>query len=389
MNQLQKEVKQELIEHIIPFWLKLKDDDFGSFYGEVDFDLNVNKFGEKGGIATSRILWSFSALYKVLKDEKYLECAKHTYKFFKEKLYDYEKEGIYWMLNYDGSPKDTKKHIYAQAFGIYALSEYYRITRDREALDLAIRLYNVIETKGFDPQSQAYGEEYDRDWVKTENIELSENNIIAEITTNTHLHVLEAYTNLYDVWKDAGLKENLKKLVDTFYTKIYDHDTHFLKVFFDKDWKVLIDLQSYGHDIEASWLLDRALDVLDMHEDRYDKMVVDIAENIGKKAINEDGSLAEECENGVVKNNRVWWCQAEAIVGFINAYQKTGKEEYLKTAERLWDYTKEYIVDRRENGEWLWAVDKDNLPVKREISGPWKTPYHNARFCLEIMTRDF
>ena len=387
MNGFRTEVEKELTEHILPFWMKLKDEKNGGFYGTVDFDLNTHKQADKGGIVTARFLWTFSAAYRVTKDKTYLEYADHLYDFLVNKLHDNEHLGLYWLVDHQGNPKDTRKHVYTQAFGVYALSEYYRATQNEAALKWAIHLFELIESKGFSKDSNAYMEEFDKAWHPVPNEMLSENGVTAEITMNTHIHVLEAYTNLYKAWPNEKLKVRLKDLLKVHYENIYNPETKFLHVFFDKDWNHLLDMKSFGHDIEASWLMDETIKTLDLNQETYINMVVDIAYNIADYAMQDDGSLVNEELNGVVDPTRIWWVQAEAIVGFYNAYERTGDERFIELVHGLWKYTKKFIIDERAQGEWYWSVDEKGNPTKENIGDPWKASYHNGRFCLEIMER--
>ena len=387
VKKLKKEVVKELNQHILPFWMKLKDEENGGFYGVVDYELNIDKGANKGGIAITRFLWSFSAAYRITKKEEYLEYAHHAFNFLKTKVYDRKHKGLYWMLDYVGNPIDTRKHIYTQAFGIYALSEYYRVANSNEALELAKELYNLIETKGYSNERNAYMEEFNREWIETTNEMLSENGVLADITTNTHLHIIEAYTNLYRVWQNKELEDRLINLIDIFYERIFNKKTKSLGVFFDRNWNEILDLKSFGHDIEASWLIDETLKLLELEKEEFINMVVDIAYNIADTAIQEDGSIINEKECYRTDYTRVWWGQAEAMVGFLNAYERTGDKRFLYLVKGLWGYTKDYVIDKRDNSEWFWSVESDGIPTKREIAEPWKTPYHNTRFCLEIIER--
>ena len=344
---LKKRAEEELVNNLGHFWLKLIDNENGGFYGEVTYDLKANKKSEKGGIQTSRILWFFSAAYCATKNEEYKKAATNAYEFLRDKLIDEEFKGVYWMVDYLGNPIDTRKHIYCQSFAIYALSEYYKATKNEEALNLAMELFELIEGVGFNKENSAYLEEFDREWNITPNEMLSENGVIAEITTNTHLHVLEGYTTLYEITKNEAVREKLKNLIYTFYNKIYDIENHFLKIFFDGNWNTIIDVKSYGHDIEASWLIDEAYKVLNLKDEAIEKMIIDIAYNI-KSQIQEDGSLINESENGVKDYTRIWWVQVEAMVGYLNAYERTHDEEFLKIVNNLMKYTMENMVDKRE-----------------------------------------
>ena len=387
MNKLREEVTRELTQHILPFWTKLVDKENGGFYGVVDYDLNVDKKADKGGIVASRFLWTYSAAYRVTRDEKYLAIADHLYDFLVKKLYDQEYNGLYWMVDFKGNPKDTRKHVYTQSFGIYAFSEYYRATNHLEALEMAKKLYFLIEENGFNTENNAYKEEFNREWIEIPNEMLSENGVMADITMNTHIHVLEAYTTLYKAWPNEGLKARLENLLQILFDKIYDQDSKFLGVFFDKNWKNLLAIKSFGHDIEASWLIDETLKAIGSEKPEYVQMVMDIAHNIADYAMQEDGSLINEQVDDEVDQTRVWWVQAEAAVGFMNAYQRSNDEKFLTLATNLWNYIKNNIIDSRENGEWYWSIEPDGTPSVRNIGDPWKASYHNGRFCLEIIER--
>lgn len=384
---LAHEVRKELTDRIIPFWKQLRDDEHGGYYGYMDFDLNVDKCYEKGCILNSRILWFFSNAYMTLKDKTLLSEADHAYRFMRDCCEDKEFGGVFWSVSYEGKPLDTTKHIYNQAFAIYALSSYYAASNDGGALEFAMDLFEKIETIGTD--SYGYLESFNRKWELEDNDKLSENGLLADKTMNTLLHVLEAYTELYRVNKDKKVKAALVKILDAFRNQVYNEKTNRLEVFFDEKMNTISDLYSYGHDIEASWLLDRACAVLSdekitakTHE--YTNALV---AEVYKEAL-DNGAMNNECFKGVVDTTRVWWVQAEAMVGFYNCYEKTGEEKYKDITEQLWEYIKKYIIDKRAGSEWFWDLDKDGNPVsKKPIVEPWKCPYHNGRMCMEIIRR--
>lgn len=385
---MKEEIREHLVSAIIPFWKNLRDDENGGYYGYLSYDLKLDKKAEKGCILNSRIMWFFSNAYTLLKDPALLDEADHGYAFLKDYCIDSENGGIYWSMNYDGTPLDTTKHTYNQAFCIYALSSYYEASGKEEALDLAKQLFHMIEKKCTD--DQGYLEAFTRDFKPESNEKLSENGVLAEKTMNTLLHVFEAYTELYRVSKDAEVKERLKWIMDVFADKIYDPARKRQEVFFDKNYNSLIDLHSYGHDIETAWLMDRGVEILG--EEEYSKKMTPITkaltENIYEVAF--DGhSLANECENGVVDTNRVWWVQAETIVGFLNGYEKDpSRTEYKEAAEAVWKFVKEHVIDSREGSEWFWLVRQDGSPVEgKPIVEPWKCPYHNGRMCMEVIRR--
>ncbi len=386
-----EEIKNELTGHIIPFWNRLRDNENGGFKGYMDSDLNVDEKGEKGVILHSRILWFYSNAYMELKDAALLDNARHAYEFLTKYCVDKEYGGVYWSVNYDGSVKDDIKHTYCQAFFVYALASYYRASGDKEALKLAYEVFELIEEHSTD--DVAYLEKLSRDW-KTElaNDELSENGLMADKTMNTVLHLMEAYTELYLADRGTRVLERLKFQLEVTYDKIFDKQGSKLLVFFDRKLDVIGNVHSYGHDIEATWLIDRACEVIGdaVLTEKFAAMNSAIVANIAKVAYDEpSGSLLNESDNGVVNTWRIWWVQAESVVGFLNAWQKGyGGEEYYKIAENVWNYIRESIVDKRGGGEWFSQVDAGGNYAKfKPTVDPWKCPYHNGRMCLEVIRR--
>lgn len=385
---MKEEITKHLTDDIIPFWKNLRDDEFGGYYGYLDYDLKLDKKAEKGCILNSRITWFFSNAYTLLKDKSLLEEADHGYEFLKEHCIDKEYGGIYWSMKYDGTPLDTTKHTYNQAFCIYALSSYYEASGKQEALELARKLYELIETRCMD--DNGYLEAFTRDFKPESNEKLSENGVLAEKTMNTLLHVLEAYTELYRVSHDEKVGDRLRWIMDTFADKVYNPKLKRQEVFFDKDYNSIIDLHSYGHDIETAWLMDRSLEVLGdaAYTEKLTPITKALTENIYNVAF--DGhSLSNECDKGGVDTNRVWWVQAETIVGFLNGYEKDpSKTQYKEAAEAAWQFIKEHVIDKRQGSEWYWLVRQDGSPVEgKPIVEPWKCPYHNGRMCMEVIRR--
>ncbi len=385
------EFRSELTQHIIPFWNKLRDDENGGFTGFMDSALNIDKKGEKGVILHSRILWFYSNAYLLLKDEKLLDNAKHAFKFLTEKCVDKEYGGVYWSMNYDGSVKDDIKHTYCQAFFVYALSSYYRASGDKQALELAYSVVDLIEKNATD--DVAYLEKLSRDWKTVlANDELSENGLMADKTMNTTLHLMEAYTELYLADKNEKVLERLKFQLQLTYDKIFDQNCNKLLVFFDKNMDVIGDIHSYGHDIEATWLIDRACDVIGDKEisEKFGAMNKRIVRNIADIAYHkETGSLLNERENDKINTWRIWWVQAETVVGFLNAYQRGyGNDEYLDIASNVWNFIKGNIIDKREGGEWHSQLDDSMRYAEfKPVVDPWKCPYHNGRMCIEAIER--
>lgn len=387
LTQFKSEIKNELENHIIPFWSALCDYERGGFYGYMGSDLKLDKNGEKGVILHSRILWFYSNCYLVLGREDCLEKARHCFDFLSKYCVDKEYGGVYWMMNADGTVKDSMKHTYCQAFFIYAMSSYYDASKDKAALDLAMSVFNTVEEKCTD--DIAYLEAQSREFKLVENDALSENGLMADKTMNTVLHLIEAYTELYRVTQDKKVGERLKFQLLLTYDKIYDKENSKLLVFFDKNMNVIGDIHSYGHDIEATWLLDRACDILDDKEvtKKISAMNKAVVKNIADIAF-ENGALNNERDKTEINKNRIWWVQAESVVGFLNGWQRYNEDRYLDISEAVWDYIKNNIVDKRPGGEWYWQLDeKGNYAKERAEVDPWKCPYHNGRMCLEVIKR--
>ena len=381
------EFKKHLTKDIIPFWKSLRDDEYGGYYGYVSRDLVTDKKACKGCILNSRITWFFANAYTLLGDESLLSEARHGFDFMKAHCLDREKGGVFWSVAYDGQALDTTKHTYNQAFSIYALSSYYVASKDEEALSLAKQLFELIEDKCRD--EIGYLEAFNRDFEPEENDKLSENGVMAEKTMNTLLHVFEAYTELYRVSGDERVRARIEWILDTIADKVYDPKLHRQEVFFDKEMNSIINLHSYGHDIETAWLVDRGLEILKDKrlDEKLHPITEDLTQQVYRLAFNGE-STANECDRGVVDEKRIWWVQAEAVIGFYNGYQRRPSEkDYLLAAEKEWRFIMEHLRDDR-SGEWFWAVDVKGEPLKDlPIVEPWKCPYHNGRMCIEMIRR--
>ena len=420
LDMMRLEMQDVLENNILPFWLeKMQDNENGGFYGRIDGSGVLHPDAEKGAILNARILWTFSAAYRVLEKEKLLEAATRAKDYLVDHFIDPEYGGVYWSVDYKGEPLDTKKQFYAIAFAIYGLSEYARATGDREALEYALDLYDCIEEHAFDDEQNGYIEACTREWGKIGDMRLSELDANYPKSQNTHLHIMEAYANLLRCLKEMRAQEQcdyvpaigsvlpvgisvpsetmvsvegaLRNIVDIFIDKILNPETNHLDLFFDMDWtRGAGHLESYGHDIECSWLLHEAALVLG------DENVLEKVENVvqkvakaSEKGLREDGSMIHEAnlDTGRVDDDLHWWVQAENVVGWFNIWQHFGDEEAFKKSEKCWQFIKNKLVDW-DNGEWYWSRHPDgSLNTIDDKAGFWKCPYHNSRMCLEIIER--
>lgn len=391
LEKLKSKLNYELQGNILPFWSKqMLDNNFGGFIGRIDGNNIVVDEADKGGILNARILWTFSSAFIHTKNKQYLELAERCFNYITNNFFDFEFGGTFWSVSYSGKPSETKKQIYSQAFFIYALTEYYKASGNINSLDKAKQLFQIIEKYSFDNKLNGYLEAYSRDWQLLDDLRLSEKDANEKKTMNTHLHILEAYTNLFRVWKDENLKKQLKNLIEVFIDKIVNKQTNHLGLFFDENWNTNYPVVSYGHDIEASWLIYEAAVVL--ADENLIKEVRSICLKIAEAAcegLAKDGSLYYEKDNstGHIDKERHWWVQAEAVVGFVYAYNLTNKVEWLNKAVNCWNYISENLIDT-EAGEWFWSV-YDNGEINRfeDKAGFWKCPYHNSRMCFEILTK--
>ena len=436
IESIKQEMQDVLEKNILRFWLKkMVDHENGGFYGRLDGNGVLHPEADKGAILNARILWSFSAAYRVLSGktteretnlntasaerETYLEAASRAKDYFIEHFIDHEFGGVYWSVDYKGNPLDTKKQFYAIGFAIYGLSEYARATGNREALDYALQLYDCIEEHAFDHEYNGYIEAMTRDWQPIADMRLSEFDANYPKSQNTHLHIIEPYTNLLRCLKELQAQEtcdyvpvlgsvlpvgisvpqenvyrveaSLRNLIDIFTDRILNPKTHHLDLFFDMDWtRGAGQLESYGHDIECSWLLHEAALVIG------DKQVLKKVEPIVRevaaasaKGLRPDGSMIHEAnlDTGHVDDDLHWWVQAENVVGWFNIWQYFGDDDALQKALHCWQYIKENLIDW-ERGEWFWSRHADDtLNTNDDHAGFWKCPYHNSRMCLEIIER--
>ncbi|QCR22128.1 AGE family epimerase/isomerase [Pontibacter sp. SGAir0037] len=390
LQTYQAEVTAEL-ERILAFWLEnTLDEAGGGFVGQIDSGGRVNQVAPKGAILNARILWSFSAAYRHTGKAAYATAAKRAYDYLVNHFFDKTHGGIYWSVDAQGNALSTRKQIYALAFALYGLSEYYSATQDAGALTLCRELFQWIEQYSFDKEQGGYLEAFSREGELLEDLRLSAKDRNDPKTMNTHLHILEAYASLYRSWPDQQLALQLEGLIRLFLDNIIDMNTGHMMLFFTRDWQSTADLVSYGHDIEASWLLHEAAEVLGNPELLH--QVESVAAGMAAatlEGLQADGSLYHELKRteNHYDTHREWWVSAEAMVGFLNAFQLTNEAHYLAHSIQAWEFAKKYLLDK-EHGEWYWGVYNDYSLMRTEDKvGFWKCPYHNSRACLEVMSR--
>jgi mannobiose 2-epimerase len=388
---IRRNVEAELLSGILPFWLKRTiDEEYGGFRGQIANDLTIDPHAHKGLILNARILWTFAKAFGVYKNPVYLAAARRAYEYLCGHFWDCEFGGVYWMLDYKGSPVDTKKRIYGQAFTIYALAEYAHATGEQEATDRAMRLVEQIEAAGHDDAHLGYFETYERDWTLATDQRLSDVDMDEKKSMNTHLHLLEAYATLLRYHEDVTVRFRLRELIEVFLKYIVDPATQHFILFFDEEWKPRSKKVSFGHGIEGSWLLCEAAEVLGDADvlARVQTAAIKMAQAVYAQGLDHNGGLFYEREpDGRFDTDKHWWPQAEAVVGFLNAYELSGQQHFKDAAERSWAFIEEHIVDH-VNGEWFWLVSKDGIPdARHDKVGPWKCPYHNSRACFEVMER--
>lgn len=390
LEQYKNEMEQEL-ENILAYWIKFTPDKKnGGFVGKIDHTNKIYTGAPKGSVLNSRILWTFSAAYNFTNEKKYLTIAERAFDYLTENFTDKEFGGVYWTVDHKGKPLDTKKQIYANAFAVYGLSEFYRSSKNEKAKQAAINIYNYIVKHSYDKRHSGYIEALTRDWKEIKDLRLSAKDANEKKSMNTHLHLLEAFSNLYRIDPGEILKQKVNELVTIFLEYIISKETNHLVLFFDDEWNERSGIISYGHDIEAAWLLQEAAELTGnwLLLEKTKKHSLELV-NAAATGLGSDGGLWYEydIEKRQLIKEKHSWPQAEAMVGFFNAWQITGNEKYLNQSFRSWQFIQNYIQDKKY-GEWYWGVKEDYSPMTKEDKvGIWKCPYHNSRACIEICNR--
>jgi mannobiose 2-epimerase len=384
-------VREHLVGHILPFWCgPAIDHAQGGWLAWLSNDLRSDPAKPKGLIVNTRILWTFSAAYRELRQPLHRQMAERAHDYVMKHFWDSIHGGAFWQLDSAGRTIDDAKKIYGQAFCIYALSEYFRAFGEPAAQQRAVELFELVERHAHDAEFGGYWEVRRRDWSEADDTRLSERDMNEKKSMNNHLHVLEAYSNLYRAWPDARVAARLRELIELFLRHIVDANTGHFHHFFDERWQVRSNTYTFGHDIEGTWLLCEAAEVLGDAGilERVRSLAVRMARVALDGGLDTDGGLFYEGKSGaLVDAGKEWWPQAEAVVGFLNAFQLSGDDHFLQAAHRVWNFIETRLVDRA-HGDWFWRIKPDgqmdaDLPKVSE----WKGPYHSGRACLETLRR--
>ena len=383
------ELRQEY-KDILAYWQRHAPDlQNGGFYGRVGYDNQPDATAEKGVVLNARILWTFSAALRHTHHQDYHPTADRAFAYLQEHFLDPEHGGYYWSVSATGQPQNTIKSLYGQAFALYGLSEYARATRNTTALELVKDQFGTMVKHGYDPRQGGFREAFALDWSATDDYIISKRANQESKTMNTHLHILEAFTSLLRVWPDETVKKQVRGLLTVFLNHIIDPKTHRMNLFMDDSWNIRQTAISYGHDIEASWLLCEAADVLG--DKAVQKNIRTVGVRMARAAasgLDKDGGINYELDlkTGHQNRERSWWVMSEAMVGFMNAYQLTKEKHFLTKAETSWVFIKKHLLDTK-NGEWFSGVDENHHVTGHDKISMWKCPYHNSRACLEMIER--
>ncbi|MEX1121917.1 MAG: AGE family epimerase/isomerase [Balneolales bacterium] len=393
-EELKTQLNTELSNHILPYWIeRAMGSKQSGFAGRIDGNNILVEDAPKSVILGTRMLWTFASAYRIYGNPSHREVADSLFHYIEKYFWDETYGGLYWMITHDGKPQAMKKHTYAQSFAIYAYSEYNRATGNEVALQKAVQMFKLLEKHSQNYTERGYYEAFDRQWYGIEDVRLSNGDDLEARSMNTHLHVLEALTNLTRVWADKALDIRMRKLMDLMINVIYNSREKHFQTFFTELWEPTTNCYSYGHDIEAAWLILEAVNEIKDQKlvNEAEKIAVEVAYSTLHEGVDHTaGGIYNGGAGGqVVDTDKQWWAQAEAIVGFCHAYKLNGDIKFLVAAKDTWDFISKFVKDH-EHGEWFFQVNKFGVPYHNEDkAGPWKCPYHTARACFELTEKDF
>lgn len=383
--------ENELLKNILPFWMTFTPDtENGGFFGQIDANNQIDNSVPRTAVTCARILWTFSHAYLTYQKREYLAMAERAFDYLNTAFWDDNYQGLFWSVDQHGSAVLAHKHFYAQAFGIYGFSEYFKATQNMLGLTRAIQLFNIIENHAFDKKFGGYIESKSREFQTIADMRLSDKDMNCRKSMNTLLHIIEAYTNLFLVWDSPELRNQLYRLITDFNRYVFNSGNGHLFLFFDDDWRPLTDHISCGHEIESSWLLCEAAETIG--DAKLTKSARDIslrlADSVLETGISPDGSVIYEGTLEEITNPaKEWWPQTEAIIGFYHGYQLSGDEKFAAIIPTIWHYLQEHFIDK-SNGGWFKRMTAEGfIDMTSPKVGPWECPYHESRMCFEMMER--
>ncbi len=393
-------LQRELAHNVLPWWQASIFDAEGRVLGGRANDGAVLD-APRTAVLGTRLLWTFTTAQRRLGRHPALDlAAERALAWVRGTLTDPVHGGVFWSVDGDGQPVADHKQTYAQAFAIYALMAQHAADCAAQGLPLAavtpaaqdaLRLFDLLDTHAREGQTGGYMEACTRDWQPLPDATLSSDEPPAARSMNTLLHVLEAFTELLRCHRPPLVATRLRELIEIFLDRLWLPEQRCFGLFFSIDWRPMTTQVSWGHDIEAAWLLRRACDVLadDELTRRVDALVPQVADAVLQGGVAEDGSVlgAGLFDGRVTDARRHWWCQAEAMVGFWDAWQLTGDPRFQRAAWRVWQHIDKHHVDP-VGGDWIKTLDEQLHPVDSiPRAGPWECPYHHVRACVEMMER--
>lgn len=395
---------KELHENILSFWMKFGiEKNSHGFYGAADLQGNPIPEAPKSCVLNARILWTFSQAAIQFENETYAEIADKAYQVLMNDFSDKEFGGYFMSIDTQNQPLDIIKHTYAQAFVLYSLSKYYELRTTSEIKKLISDYFYFLEGKTKVSGNPGYFEAFTRDWQIYGENRMADNN--EPRSMNTHLHILESYVAFYKVSKNILAGKRLKELLQLFMDKII-RPTGYLGIFFDEDFNEADSSKgicSFGHDIEASWLLWEAAEILNDAEiiSQMKPLSVKMLDAVDRVGVDKDGGLFLESTRfgSHLRTNKHWWPQAETLVAFMNGLELTSDLKYWEKLKLTWNFIDTHVIDH-ENGEWFTKVNRLGVPYLVEPENdpspyyrndwkidPWKCPYHNGRAMMELIAR--
>lgn len=391
---LEREARAEL-DRICDWWTTHAPAPNGGFWGEIGDDGIAYPEAPRAIILNTRLLWFFSAAFEATGDAACGRLADQAYRIVHDHFLDPSTKTLVWMVSAEHAVVNARKQTYAQAFGIYALAAYARAKHSPAALARALSIFEQVQAHFIDPIHGGWLEALGPNLEPIDDVRLSARDQNSPKSMNTHLHVLEAYTALSETMSqlvpDHPQRETVRRALedafDTFNGHIVSTRKDHLNLFFGLDWMCQSRVRSFGHDIEASWLLYEAARALDAPRilDEAKQAALGLATG-ALEGLSEHGGLYEEVgRDGHLSRLHVWWVQAEALVGFLHAYDLDRNPRFLESALGVWAFIKAHQIDT-QGGEWLELARIDDQTSKTGLmAGPWKCPYHTGRAMIETI----